>query len=155
MDLWAFIAEKTDTGFRTRQGQAALNDLHIVPAQGKGVLCLAKDVVRLGEKRLLQSVQDWDFLSQYLIVLTQNWTRYLADAQRLSVAEDDSRKVKAAYFILNGARSARKPAMSIRSWNVSPAIFLLSQLVKKLATAFGSLKLRRSWVPLWVIHFAM
>ena len=102
MDLWAFIAEKTNTGFRHGRSRAGLSNLHIVPAQGKDVLCLAKDVVRLAEDKLLQSAQDWNFLSQYLIALNPNWTRFLAERRREAESEADSRKVEAAYFILNG-----------------------------------------------------
>ena len=47
--------------------------VRIVPVQGKKVLYAAKEVVRLGEKKLLQSQDDWQFLAERLLVLNQNW----------------------------------------------------------------------------------
>ena len=46
------------------------------------VLFAASEVVRLGEKKLLQSDDDWSFLAEHLIALNQNWTRFLAEQRR-------------------------------------------------------------------------
>ena len=51
---------------------------------GQDVLHSASEVVRLGEKRLLQSEADWEFLADHLLVLNQNWTRFLAEQRRLT-----------------------------------------------------------------------
>ena len=38
-------------------------------------------------KKLLQSKEDWEFLSDYLLVLNQNWSRYLAEQRRKAEQE--------------------------------------------------------------------
>lgn len=81
--LWDFVAPEV---LRRRWGQNH-NDLNLLPVQGKEVLYSAEDVVRLGEKRLLQSDADWEFLSRYLLVLNQNWSRFLAEQRRLAVEQ--------------------------------------------------------------------
>jgi hypothetical protein len=97
--LWAYVAPEI-TGYRHFVDAESVK---IVPVQGKDVLYAANEVVRLGEKKLLQSEDDWDFLSQFLIVLNQNWPRYLAEQRRAAsegtgtVAKDD---VEAAYAVL-------------------------------------------------------
>jgi hypothetical protein len=65
------------------------SSLHILPVQGKDVLYAANEVTRLGEKRLLQSEQDWEFLDRYLLVLNQNWPNFLAEGRRLAEVRKD------------------------------------------------------------------
>jgi hypothetical protein len=75
-----------------------------VPVQGKDVLYSAVEVVRLGEKKLLNSQEDWEFLDNYLLVLNQNWTRYLSEQRRKAKQDNNwglERNVKAAYNILD------------------------------------------------------
>ncbi|MDP2601824.1 MAG: ATPase [Deltaproteobacteria bacterium] len=74
--LWIYVSGDVTNYFRKHLG------VRIVPVQGTDVLYAAQDVVRLGEKKLLQSNDDWEFLSKYLLVLNQNWTRYLAEQRR-------------------------------------------------------------------------
>ncbi len=97
--LWAYVAPEI-TGYRH---YVNAEDVKIVPAQGKDVLYAASEVVRLGEKKLLQSDDDWEFLAKYLIVVNQKWPRFLAE-QRRSTSEksgvflkDD---VEGAYAVL-------------------------------------------------------
>jgi hypothetical protein len=73
MVLWAYIAPEI-TGYQ--RSYVSGKDLRIVPVQGKNVLYAANEVVRLGEKKLLQSEDDWEFLSKHLMVLNQNWPRF-------------------------------------------------------------------------------
>lgn len=77
LNLWTYIAPEV-TGWYCPQPDR----LRIVPVQGKEVLYSASEVVRLGEKKLLQSDDDWEFLAGHLIVLNQNWTRFLAEQRR-------------------------------------------------------------------------
>lgn len=77
LNLWAYIGPDV-TGYAC----SAPETLKIVPVQGKEVLYSASEVARLGEKKLLQSEADWEFLSSHLLVLNQNWTRFLADERR-------------------------------------------------------------------------
>ena len=97
--LWAYAAPEI-TGYRSRVGNN--RQIRIVPVQGKDVLYSASEVVRIGERRLLQSDADWDFLADHLLVLNQNWPRFLADQRR--EAEESNNKslrsdVEAAYAV--------------------------------------------------------
>ena len=80
LKLWAFVAPDV-TGYRSRVSGGSLR---LIPAQGKEVLYSASEVVRLAEKRLLQSEADWEFLAAHLLVLNQNWPRFLAEHRRLA-----------------------------------------------------------------------
>lgn len=99
LNLWAYVAPEI-TGYRHYVYEEGVR---IVPVQGKDVLYAANEVVRLGEKKLLQAEDDWEFLAAHLIVLNQNWPRYLAE-QRRSTSEhcDESATefVEAAYAVL-------------------------------------------------------
>ena len=78
-------------------------NLHIVPVQGKDVLYAPSEVVRLGEKRLLQSEADWEFLAAHLLVLNQNWPRFLAEQRRVGEegqGEASKKEVEAAFAVL-------------------------------------------------------
>jgi hypothetical protein len=77
LNLWSYVAPEV-TGWQCHDADR----LRIVPVQGKEVLYAASEVVRLGEKKLLQSDEDWEFLAGHLIVLNQNWTRFLAEQRR-------------------------------------------------------------------------
>lgn len=99
LKLWAYLAADI-TGWRSGVDSKAIR---IVPVQGKDVLHAASDIVRLGEKKLLQSDEDWEFLAKYLIVLNQNWPRFLAEQRRTAVHRDDESEIEAidaAYSVL-------------------------------------------------------
>ena len=99
LNLWAYIAPAI-TGFRYHSRKASLC---IVPVQGKELLCAADVTVRLGEKKLLPSRDDWQFLGDRLSVLNQNWLRYLTEQRRIAEANADnkhSERVDAAYAVL-------------------------------------------------------
>lgn len=83
--LWAQIAPEI-AGYWPKVEPSSLR---IVPVQGKDTLYSAAEVVRLGEKKLLHSDDDWQFLAEYLIVLNQKWPRYLADRRREAEESDD------------------------------------------------------------------
>jgi hypothetical protein len=99
--LWAYVAREI-TGY----GPHASRQRHvrIVPVQGQDVLHSASDVVRLGEKRLLQSDADWDFLAAHLLVLNPTWPQFLAEQRRDAEERKEKnlkRDVDAAYRMLN------------------------------------------------------
>lgn len=96
LNLWTYIAPEV-TSWQCHDADS----LRIVPVQGKEVLYAASEIVRLGEKKLLQSEEDWEFLASHLIVLNQNWTRFLAEQRREKV-EDSSRgdPIEAAFAVL-------------------------------------------------------
>ena len=99
MKLWAYVAPEI-AGYRPRiEGRS----LCLLPVQGKDVLYSAGDVVRLAEKRLLQSEADWEFLAAHLLVLNQNWPRFLADQKRVADERQDTAikdEVDAAFAVL-------------------------------------------------------
>jgi hypothetical protein len=99
MRLWAYAAPEI-AGYRPRVDG---RDLCLLPVQGKDVLYSAGEVVRLSEKKLLQSDADWEFLAVHLLVLNQNWPRFLADQRRLSEERQDTVNkddVDAAFAVL-------------------------------------------------------
>lgn len=85
LHLWAYIAPMV-TGYRIH---APKGSLRIVPVQGKDVLFAANEVVRLGEKRLVPTEEDWRFLGDRLSVVNQNWLRYLTEQRRLADQDGD------------------------------------------------------------------
>lgn len=96
LNLWTYIAPDV-TGWQCHQPDR----LRVVPVQGKEVLYSASEVVRIGEKKLLQSDDDWEFLAGHLIVLNQNWTRYLAEQRRDKTDGDGGGDpAKAAFAVL-------------------------------------------------------
>ncbi len=97
LNLWSYIAPEV-TSWQCHDADR----LRIVPVQGKEVLYSASEVVRLGEKKLLQSDDDWEFLADHLIVLNQNWTRFLAE-QRRGMGDNGARHgeaTEAAFAVL-------------------------------------------------------
>jgi hypothetical protein len=100
LKLWAYIAPDM-VSYRTLIDKTRLR---IIPVQGKDVLYASVEVVRLGEKKLLQSDQDWEFLDHYLIVLNQKWPRFLAEERRSAEDRHDNeakRDVEAAYSVFD------------------------------------------------------
>jgi len=79
---WASLLELWN--FAGRQYYWSSKDLNIHPVRGRRMLFSANKIVRLGEKRLLQSEEDWDFLAKHLLVLDVNWLRFLTEQHRVS-----------------------------------------------------------------------
>lgn len=99
LNLWAYVApELTDYSYYRRE-----TEFKIVPVQGEGVLHAASDVVRFGDKRLLQNDKDWEFLATHLLVLNPNWPRFIADQKR-AVSDQNERaarqRIDAAHRVL-------------------------------------------------------
>jgi hypothetical protein len=85
MLLWAYLSDDVISNrYYSRH-----TDVRVVPVQGRDVLYAAGEVVRLGDKKLLQSEEDWSFLAQHLLVLNQNWPRFLAEQRRRAEERDD------------------------------------------------------------------
>lgn len=97
--LWGYIAPEVTEYWAA----FTPSSLRIVPVQGKDALYAASEVVRLGEKKLLQSDDDWDFLAEFLLVLNPNWNRFLAEQRLDAEREKDAdglKLVTAAYGVL-------------------------------------------------------
>ena len=89
LSLWDYLAPDI-ISYKARN----IGDLAIVPVNGQSHMYSSNDVVRLGEKRLVQSEEDWLFLSPYLKVMNQNWTRFLTEEKRKMSAQDESSNTK-------------------------------------------------------------
>ena len=143
--LWSYVAED----LRRHRYLATRGDQHIVPVQGKDILYPAKDVVRLAESKLLQSDVDWQFLSAYLVVLNQNWTRFLAERRRLAQdsIQADVGEVEDAYSLLRALHLDETSDASRVVGQVAAAFFKcpepiskcvqLAQIAAKLAATSG------------------
>ncbi len=99
MMLWAYLSSEVSVHryYRSHTG------VKIVPVQGRDVLYAADEVVRLGEKKLLHSDEDWNFLAERLLVLNQNWPRFLADQRRKAEDRGDAargQEIEDAYGLL-------------------------------------------------------
>jgi hypothetical protein len=100
--LWQYVSDKVCTPryYHT----PSRKKVRIFPVQGKDVLFGGFEVVRLGEKKLLSGQDDWEFLSSYLVVLNQNWIRFLAEQRRHAEQHDDKAllaDVESAYQVLD------------------------------------------------------
>jgi len=78
LTLWMHIFSVVDGYYQYRN----YADVRIFPVQGSDVLYRSGEVVRLGEKKLLQSQEDWEFLSEHLLVVNPNWLRFLTKQRR-------------------------------------------------------------------------
>jgi hypothetical protein len=97
LNLWAAVTPHV-TKYVT-SWSPSWKDIRIVPVKSQDNLYSAQEVVRLGEKKLLHSESDWDFLSKFLLVMNPNWPRYLAEQRRNAETNEDqelSRQVQAA-----------------------------------------------------------
>ncbi len=94
--LWRFI-DPLINGYRFFGKKG---DLKIVPVQGQEVLFAANEVIRLGEKKLLQSDEDWQFIGDRMSVVNQNWLRFLAEERRRSETTGSNEGVVSAYSVL-------------------------------------------------------
>lgn len=127
LNLWAYIAPEI-TGYRY---SGLKEKLCIVPVQGKDVLYSASEVVRFGEKKLLHSDKDWQFLSSRLLVLNQNWSRFLAEQRRNSEKQKDKTLeecVNSAYKILEDIGLKDTSDVSKVIEQVAASFFSLSEL---------------------------
>ena len=98
LNLWVYLTPEI-LSYRT---YVKARDIRMVPVQGKDILFAARETVRLGESKLLQSEKDWEFLADYLIVLNQNWPRFLAEQRRNASDEGtpEAEAIQAAYAVL-------------------------------------------------------
>lgn len=83
--LWSYLRPDIDSWL----SRVPSNRLRIVPVQGQSVLFASEQVVRLGRDRLLGSEEDWQFLSDCLLVMNPNWQRYLSEQLDAAQHSDD------------------------------------------------------------------
>ena len=145
LKLWAYLAP----GFRRFRPTQRGRSLAILPVQGRATLHAANEVVRLGEARLLQSEAIGVFCRRYLLVLNQNWTRFLAEQRRLGAEENaDAEVIESAFAMLEqlglletsdaNAVISRVSERFFESDNIEAARCVqLAQIAAKLGAAVG------------------
>ncbi len=102
LQLWSLVVSEIQVSWYMNKKQIV--DLRIFPVQGKEKLYSSGEIVRLGERKLLQSEEDWQFLENYLLVMNVNWTGYLADRRLESEKNNDSMSlemIESAFRILS------------------------------------------------------
>lgn len=72
LSLWSYLAPDIAPSWGSSHTGA-----RIVPAEGRSVLHAGTEVVRLGDKRDLHLQDDWEFLGKYLLVVNQDWLRFI------------------------------------------------------------------------------
>lgn len=147
LNLWKYIAPE----FIGYWSPISVKDVRVVPVQGKDVLYSAEEVARLGDKKLLQSEDDWQFLAKHLLVLNPNWPRFLASERRRATAEEDTsalQTVEAASAVLQKMELTDASAVDKVIARVSAEFFAgtglsvqdcvrLAQIAAKLGAAVG------------------
>lgn len=123
--LWDFVANT----FREHPhiyGYQSHGEPQIVPIQGQDELFSPAHAVRLGEKQLLQSEDDWKFLADYLIALNPNWPRFLADKKReaeRTASEELTQQVDNAYWLLEKFDLSRADDLTSVVENITEGFF--------------------------------
>jgi hypothetical protein len=120
--LWEYLSSDI-AGYYFRQRR---KDLRIFPVRGKEVLYSAKELVRLGEDRLLKSQEDWEFLAPYLLVIDQNWPRFLTKQRREAEERGDQeleKRVASASAVLSALGHDQASDMSLVIGQVSKKFF--------------------------------
>ena len=118
--LWKFIS----TDVISYYYQQRRKDFRIFPVRGKEVLYSANEVVRLGEDRLLKSQDDWEFLAPYLLVIDQNWPRFVTKQRREAEERNDG-------DLGQSVASANDIMRSLGQDHPSDASLIIQQVAKK------------------------
>lgn len=90
MVLWNYLAPEIGK----LKSSFPVAELRIIPVRGENCLRPGNEVVRLGENRELNTEADWQFLAQYLVVLDQQWTQFLGEAEREAKDKNDAETLK-------------------------------------------------------------
>ena len=98
LNLWAYILPKV----KNHHYHGNPKNIHIVPVQGKDVLCASKEIIRLGKNKLLQSQTDQEFLNNHLSsVLDKRYLTYLEELKENKNDESTNKRILVANEILN------------------------------------------------------
>lgn len=122
MEFWAYIYNVAKSQWPHRD----LTDARVVPIRGQDTLYASGEVVRLGEKKLLNSAEDWNFLGKWLQVLHQNWPRFLTEQKRKAEERGDEvlgQKIEDAYRLLKDLKLADSDDVSEIMQKVSSSFF--------------------------------
>lgn len=101
LSLWSYLSDDIPA-YEWKDND--LRRLRIVPVQGQTTLFSANEVIRLGEKRLLASDDDWIFMSGHLKAYNPNWSRFLAEQRKIAERQgsvESATEVDRAYRLQN------------------------------------------------------
>ena len=122
--LWGYVSSAIKPSYYDSESNRLVR---IVPVRGKEVLYSADEVVRLGEKQILND-SDSEFLSPYLLAQDQNWTRYLAEQRRNSQNEGSENLqdlVESAYSVLHTLKLDQASDVNLVIEKISVRFFAL------------------------------
>lgn len=129
LHLWAYVQSETTSQwgwYVTDQLKNIRENIKIIPVQGKDELYAPNEIVRLGDTRLLQSDDDWNFLADHMLVMNQNWPRFLGDQRRNAVERGDKpqqTKVNAAQMVLEQLRLTESSNIDVVIDRVASSFF--------------------------------
>jgi hypothetical protein len=121
--LWEYVAKDLNQRYRYLINPEHLN---IFPVKGRIDLFSANKIVRLSDKKLLPSLEDWQFVSDYLLLLDQNWLKFLSDQGRQAQQDVDHDllvKIESAYQLLSVLKLDQSSDVSQVINQVSKAFF--------------------------------
>ena len=101
LQLWLFVADDVCRYVPYRENSR--RQVCIFPVKNDTTLHAANEVVRIGEKRILQSDDDWEFVNEFLLTVDQDWLSFLTDQLKRADEEKNTglrRRLDAAQKVL-------------------------------------------------------
>lgn len=142
--LWTYIAPDM-TGY----GVDDPASIRIFPVKGANVLYAANEVVRLSERKLsFNSDEDWQFLSNHLLLMDSKWIEFLERRQNdfISPDSEDDEEFESVFDILSevGLKSASDASAIVdrvaRSYFGAPGVKLSDCIrLSQIAAKFGAI----------------
>jgi len=119
LDLWTYIEPDIKPNYWNKQWV----DVKIFPVVDNDVLYSAKEVTRLGEKKLLKSNEDWAFFSKYLKIVDHDWLQFIKD----NSDPDREKEEKVIDKRINAAISILKKLELENPTNINHVIEMISK----------------------------
>jgi hypothetical protein len=82
--LWEFVQSHIGWDYGGTKRKA----LRVVPVKGQSDLFAATEVVRLSSAKSIVAPEDWEFLSNHMLVLDRNWLNRLSELQKKGKQEE-------------------------------------------------------------------
>lgn len=140
--LWSYLSSEVTRNPWYRDPKL----VYLVPVQASPDLHSAQEVSRIGEKKQLHTDADWEFLAEFLVVLNQNWPRFLAEQKRTAQEHEDSprlEEVSRAYSLLESLGLADTSNMDALAKQIAERFFarqgLKLQEYVRIAQIFASI----------------
>lgn len=93
LTLWDFVSNNVSRYYY----KDYYKEIRIVPVQGKTELYSANEVVRLDEEGRLRLGEDWDFMSEHILLIDPEWLKFLDEHRNDGTLGN---KVKKAFEVL-------------------------------------------------------